>query len=210
MKRHKISILALLLSICCFASTACSLNNVQSNSIGNSDSPTSADNLSSLTSTDNSSTLSYLEYLKLYFQVRDSLDVSGYVLKDSTQDTHIIGIDLPLSFYKRDVLTTTGESNGYDTQKTMLFENANKKSIVMIDIIFTDTVLGNDMAYVQSATEWNVDNKELLGLYNEILLTYKNTILKLTLLSETDGEHKDLFDFNEQIVEMLEPQIPNS
>ncbi|KEQ22591.1 hypothetical protein [Paenibacillus tyrfis] len=137
--------------------------------------------------TNNETPLSYDQYLSLYKDMATNLDLKGYQkTEDNTVTPYLIQIDPQVSFNKREFMTKTGEQTTESTQARIVFKKSDDGTIVYIDFIYLDKIIGNNLFYSDVSSKTTVSNPNV-SKYNTDILGFKNLLIKVTLISSNEN-----------------------
>lgn len=154
-------------------------------------------------STQTDKTLSYESFQNVFKELNTNFKVDDYELRGKSVEQNLIGIDKPLSFDKRSLLTIDGTQKSGETQERIIFENDKNKSIILVDLIFLKEFIGSDLIYLNSLNPYDVKNKSILNNFNSAMISYKNLIVKITILGDQDNSDKVLFSSITNIQKIL-------
>lgn len=157
------------------------------------------------TTTNQQETLSYDQYWSLYTQMANDLKLPGYTkIGDEVSKPRIIIVDKSVTFGKRIALTESGDNQAKNpTQNRITYKG--KDGVLYLELIYLKQNLGNDMLNFDGAPPEQVKDNPNANRMKEDILSYKNTLVKLTIISNDDTavEPLKLIDATKEIVQYL-------
>jgi len=151
------------------------------------------------------SILTYQEYRKLFNDMGSQLVIPNAKLIEKTDDVNLVAIDKSFSFGTRSVLTLNGDLTNQETQERIVYKDKDSEIITLIDLIYLKSFLGNDMIFWPSHETETFKQEPMLKKYEECIVSYKNILIKVTLIS-TDKplEYKKKFDTFNSVISYLQ------
>ncbi|WP_149096324.1 hypothetical protein [Paenibacillus terrae] len=127
--------------------------------------------------------LSYAQYRDLFTDMSQKLQLTPFNFLESTQGNNIVAIEKDWSFGTRSMLTRDGKPTDEETQERII----NKKqddTLLLIDLIYLKDTLSNDLVFWPTHETEAYKKEAVLQSFDEAMLTYKNVIVKITLISK--------------------------
>lgn len=154
--------------------------------------------------------LSYEEFIACFENFDENLELKGYRNLENNDSPQIVYIANEFSFGKREYLTLDNRQSTLQTQKRIEFEKNDKSELVVIDFIYLDAPLYEDLLYWNDPL-WNKENEQLTDSYTDNIISIKNVLIKLSIFSLGQGTeesiNKSLSSITLQVVNLLDDQL---
>ncbi|KZZ84846.1 hypothetical protein [Bacillus sp. SJS] len=153
--------------------------------------------------------ITYDRYQSLLNELGNSIKVEGFQFKGASTDTQITIVGKKASFGKREFLTIGGKMDGKETNERVFFENNNTNVVTVLDLIYLEKPMDNDMLYWDQSVPYGLKNKEVLATYDESMLVYKNIIFKITVLNLNDKTKNEpiAVHFTDKLVDFINSNL---
>lgn len=154
---------------------------------------------------ESSTFMSYDQYRQLFTDISKEFTPASFKNVASTDFFNLVGINKEASFNKREFLTLKGDKSPEETQERIVYVSEDSNCVLFIDIIYLSKELDNDLVYWDTGFIGYEKYTDLAGNFNDIILSYHNTLLKLSLIVNNDSENavSILSDINESFVKYL-------
>lgn len=150
--------------------------------------------------------LSYEEFTDFFNHLDKSLYLEGYDNLDNNDLPQIVYIGEEASFGKRKYLTLDGEQSPLQTQKRIEYSKSDGSELVVIDVIYLDKPLYKDLLYWNDPLP-NKNIKHMKDVVTDNILSYKNTLIKLTVFSASAGNEESinnsLINITREVVDLI-------
>lgn len=127
--------------------------------------------------------MSYDQFIMLAEDINKNLNIPNFINLEGNQGPQLVAIEKELAFDKRQYLTLDGEANDQVTQKRIEFKSNDNTYLAVIDVIYLDKVLNNDLIFWSYPLENNKENEFLRKTFVENILSYKNCLIKISLIA---------------------------
>jgi hypothetical protein len=143
------------------------------------------DNLTVIKQENLSNELNYLQYQQ-FAKDFSNIKLSSFELIEHTIDVNNIDIvEKDITFNRKNTLTLSGNLEDVDeTVESILYKNKKNSMILRIDLIFTSQLLENNFLYISSFS--GEEFQKYIPCYRDMILTYKNLIIKITVTDKTN------------------------
>lgn len=135
--------------------------------------------------------MSYTQYRDLFADMSQKLHLDSFNYIESTQGSNVVAIDKDWSFGARSMLTREGKPTDEETQERIIYKRKDD-TLLLIDLIYLKDAVGNDMVLWPTHETKAYQKEAVLQSLDEAMLTYKNVIVKITLI--TKGQKAELSD----------------
>ncbi|WP_149096502.1 hypothetical protein [Paenibacillus terrae] len=136
--------------------------------------------------------LSYTQYRDLFADMSQKLQLEPFNFLESTQGSNVVAIDKDWSFGARTMLTRDGKPTDEETQERIIYKNKDD-TLLLIDLIYLKDTLSNDLVLWPTHETEAYQKEAVLQSFDEAMLTYKNVIVKITLITkEPKAELSDM------------------
>ncbi|KJD44866.1 hypothetical protein [Paenibacillus terrae] len=135
--------------------------------------------------------LSYAQYRDLFMDMSEKLQLAPFNFLESTQGNNIVAIEKDWSFGARSMLTRDGKPTDEETQERIIYKKKDD-TLLLIDLIYLKDTLSNDLVFWPTHETEAYKKEAVLQSFDEAMLTYKNVIVKITLISKR--QKADLHD----------------
>lgn len=129
--------------------------------------------------------LNYPQYLEFVKHLRDNFTPEGYShVTDTVERPVTIIIEKDISFGKRETLTLTGDMKDprpLPTQNRVVYQDQNQGYVLYLDVIYTDTWLGDQLLSWDLEAPNELPDVPVLGQSSQSLYSHKNFLVKVTL-----------------------------
>lgn len=160
------------------------------------------------TSENKEDVISHKKYQKIFLRMVKSLKFKDYNFVEATEAANITAIEKDFSFGKRENLTLDGKQSHLETQERLVYEKKDKSAYLIVDLIYLNKPLENDMVY------WNARNGEAfkenspLRIYDDNLLVVNNLLIQTMILS-TNGKgllSEESYNVTKELIDYIEEQ----
>lgn len=135
--------------------------------------------------------ISYERFTDFFNYFNENLCLQGYHNLENNDMPQIVYIDEESSFGKRKYLTLDGMESALQTQKRIEYTKSDGSELVVIDLIYLDEPLYEDLLYWNDPL-WNEENEFIKNIFTDNILSYKNMLIKLTVFSTSTGQEKSI------------------
>jgi hypothetical protein len=143
------------------------------------------DNITVIKQENSSNQLNYLQYQQ-FAKDFSNIKLSSFDLIEHTIDVNNIDIvEKDITFNRKNTLTLSGDLEDVDeTVESILYKNKKNSITLRIDLIFTSQLLENNLLYISSFS--GEEFQKHIPCYRDMILTYKNIIIKITVIDKTN------------------------
>lgn len=128
--------------------------------------------------------LSYEQYRDLFNNMSQKLQLAQFSFLESTKGSNIVAIDKDWSFGSRSMLTLEGKPSDTETQERIIYKKKDG-TLLLIDLIYLKDILSNDLIFWPTQETEANKTEDVLKSFDEAMLSYKNVIVKITIISKT-------------------------
>lgn len=139
-------------------------------------------------------TLSYKEYRETFNDMSANLKIADFEKVEVSDKVNLIAVEKDFSFGKRTFLTLTGEQTNEETQERIIFQNKKSKVIGIVNLIFLEKSVGNNLIYWNSNASDFFDKEKIKQPFDENIIAYKNMLIKITVFP-TNKKESDNIDY---------------
>lgn len=149
--------------------------------------------------------LSYQEFQQLLHDITENLAIPNYEIVETTQNnTTMIAVEKDLTFDTRQLLTVSGDQDGMVTQERLALENKEKSNLLLVDAIYLENPIENNMLFWKLNEGSFSSNYELFNQYHENLISYKNILFKVMLITNSENvDYTELINTTRPLVQYL-------
>lgn len=150
--------------------------------------------------------IEYNEFISAFHSMNQDMELTNYNNLGGNNGVELVYIDERLSFGKRNYLTLDNKQNNVSTQQRIEYMEDNGESLAVIDVIYLDKELSNDLIYWSNPLSENSENEFIRESYTENIISYKNTLVKISLFA-TDSNVVDpsmLTGISAEVIEYIQ------
>ncbi|CCQ97251.1 conserved hypothetical protein [[Clostridium] ultunense Esp] len=103
---------------------------------------------------------------------------------EKSDATNLVAIDRSFSFGTRSIITLTGDQTDQETQERIAYKDVDTGTIILIDLIYLKSYLGNDMVFWPTQALEIYEKEPVLKNYDEAMVSYHNVLVKVSLISK--------------------------
>jgi hypothetical protein len=146
----------------------------------------------------------YKQFKKIYNYIADDLNFEGYNDKKTNKNTVLVYVNKKVTFNEKEALTVNGKAiEETETQKDIVFYNEKEGKYIIIDVIYSENKLKNDLLYLQglgdTPTYPQYDNT------STYLYSFNHSYLKLTVVdTKRKINDNDVIKIASNFVDFLE------
>jgi len=132
---------------------------------------------------DQAPVLSYQAFRRLFDDMGDQLIIPNAEKVEKSDATNLVAIDRSFSFGTRSILTLNGDQTDQETQERIVYKDIDTGTIILIDLIYLKSYLGNDMVLWPTQALEIYEKEPFLKKYAEAMVSYHNVLVKVSLIS---------------------------
>lgn len=132
--------------------------------------------------------IKYDQFIFMFDTINQDMKLSGYENLGGNEGVELVFIDERISFGKRNYLTIDNELNSSSTQQRIEYMSEDEKSLAIIDLIYLDKLLNNDLIYWSNPLSGNSENEFIRKTFTENIISYKNILIKISLFAIDSNE----------------------
>jgi hypothetical protein len=137
----------------------------------------------SKTKSDNVDFIDYEKFTTLFYKMNTEMKLTNYVNLGGNEGVELVYIDKRLSFDKRNYLTLDNEQSNLSTQQRIEYKDDDDKILLVIDLIYLDKPLNNDLIYWSNPLSSNSENEFIRETFIENIVSYNNVLIKMSLFA---------------------------
>lgn len=136
--------------------------------------------------------MEYKDFTSFFNNMNQDLKLSNYENLGGNEGVELVYIDAQLSFGKRNYLTLDNKQSNLPTQQRIEYMANNGKSMAVIDLIYLETTLNNDLIFRSNPLSDNGENEFIRKTFAENIISYKNILVKISLFATDSNESEPL------------------
>jgi hypothetical protein len=116
-------------------------------------------------------------------------------------------VDKEVSFGKRTALTVTGDGTSLQpTQNRVIFRNQDTSTLLLLDFLYLPKPLEDDLVSWDPTPAPAIRDVENVQKFHQNVLSFRNTLVKLTVVSESDQpvDPRQLTEISIAVVKFLQ------
>lgn len=133
---------------------------------------------------DQATVLSYQAFRQLFDDMGSQLVIPNAEKVEKSDATNLVAIDRSFSFGTRSILTLNGDQTDQETQERIAYKDVDTGTIILIDLIYLKSYLGNDMVFWPTQALEIYEKEPVLKKYDEAMVSYHNVLVKVSLISK--------------------------
>lgn len=135
--------------------------------------------------------ISYEQFVSFFEKFNSDFGLEEYINLGNNDIPQIIYIDKSASFGKRNYLTVDNAQSALQTQKRIEFLKDDESELVVLDFIYLDSPLYEDLLYWNDPL-WNEENSEMKNTFTDNIISYKNILIKISVFSIREGSEESI------------------
>ena len=160
----------------------------------------------SKTKSDNVDFIDYEKFTTLFYKMNTEMKLTNYVNLGGNEGVELVYIDKRLSFDKRNYLTLDNEQSNLSTQQRIEYKDDDDKILLVIDLIYLDKPLNNDLIYWSNPLSSNSENEFIRETFIENIVSYNNVLIKMSLFAIGSNKLNDsmLTDISVEVIDYIQ------
>lgn len=160
----------------------------------------------SKTNNEDTDFIEYNDFITIFNKINIEMKLTNYENLGGNEGVQLVYIDEQLSFGKRNYLTIDNEQSNLSTQQRIEYMNDDGKKLLVIDLIYLDKSLNNDLIYWSNPLSGNSENEFIRKTFTENIISYSNILVKTSLfaIGSSEIDSSMLTGISEEVVEYIQ------